>query len=67
MKTACYNDQESLKEKKPAVEKMKLLSIVSSELSRKNLHVQFLENNILDGIKLWYFIHIDFSLVGTFS
>ncbi|KAK5669779.1 hypothetical protein BDV3_003852 [Batrachochytrium dendrobatidis] len=53
MKEAASNDQEFNKNKQPAIAKLKLLPSVLDLLSRITWYSQFLENNILEGIKLW--------------
>ncbi|KAH6576088.1 hypothetical protein BASA50_000426 [Batrachochytrium salamandrivorans] len=53
MRDAALNDQEFNKNKQPAIAKLKLLPSVLELLSRITWFSQFLENNILEGIKLW--------------
>ena len=53
MKRAADEDQSLNERKLPALAKLKMLPKVLQELSKASLHVQFLENNILEGVKLW--------------
>ena len=53
MKEAAFQDLEDLKRDQPGLKKMKLLPIVLENLQKRHLHSQFLDNSILDGIKLW--------------
>jgi hypothetical protein len=53
MKEAAFQDLEDLKRDQPGLKKMKLLPIVLENLQKRHLHCQFLDNSILDGIKLW--------------
>ena len=53
MKEAAYQDLEDLKLDKPGLKKMKLLPVVLENLQKRHLHAQFLDNSILEGIRLW--------------
>jgi hypothetical protein len=53
MKEAAYQDLEDLKQDKPGLKKMKLLPVVLENLQKRHLHAQFLDNSILEGIRLW--------------
>ncbi|KAG2184732.1 hypothetical protein INT43_000645 [Umbelopsis isabellina] len=53
MKDAAYNDITANEDKRPAISKLKMLNIVTTALSKNNLHEQFLENQILEAVKLW--------------
>lgn len=53
MKEAAFQDLEDLKQDKPGLKKMKLLPTVLENLQKRHLHSQFLDNSILDGIRLW--------------
>ncbi|KAI8926194.1 hypothetical protein BC831DRAFT_457339 [Entophlyctis helioformis] len=53
MTEAAKNDIDFNKNKQPAIAKLKLLPSVMGLLSRVTWYSQFLENNILEGIKLW--------------
>ncbi|CAO3686867.1 unnamed protein product [Umbelopsis vinacea] len=53
MKDAAYNDIAANEDKRPAISKLKMLNIVTSALTKTHLHEQFLENQILEAIKLW--------------
>ncbi|GAB5588284.1 Transcription factor iws1 [Umbelopsis nana] len=53
MKDAAYNDIAANEDKRPAISKLKMLNTVTSALTKTHLHEQFLENQILEAIKLW--------------
>ncbi|KAJ3233841.1 Transcription factor iws1 [Chytriomyces hyalinus] len=53
MKEAANADQEFNRKQQPAIAKIKLLPTVTMQLSKAHLYEQFLDNNILDGMKLW--------------
>ncbi|KAG2176826.1 hypothetical protein INT44_007490 [Umbelopsis vinacea] len=53
MKDAAYNDIAANEDKRPAISKLKMLNTVTAALTKTNLHEQFLENQILEAIKLW--------------
>ncbi|KAJ3064771.1 Transcription factor iws1 [Podochytrium sp. JEL0797] len=53
MKEAAHTDQEFNRLQQPAIAKIKMLSIVNTQLAKTNLYEQFLDNNILEGMKLW--------------
>ncbi|KAJ3014967.1 UNVERIFIED_CONTAM: Transcription factor iws1, partial [Siphonaria sp. JEL0065] len=53
MKEAANADIEFNKLKQPAIAKIKLLPKVTAQLAKMNLAEQFLDNNILDGMKIW--------------
>ncbi|KAJ3107491.1 Transcription factor iws1 [Phlyctochytrium planicorne] len=53
MKEAAFNDKEFNRNKQPAIAKVTLLPAVVEHLSRKHLFDQYLDNNLLDGMRLW--------------
>ncbi|RKP18062.1 hypothetical protein ROZALSC1DRAFT_30196 [Rozella allomycis CSF55] len=53
MKMAAIKDVELNQEKKPALEKLKLLSLVEEELGKRDLYEHFLDNGILEAIRMW--------------
>ena len=53
MKEAAYQDLVDIKQDKPGLKKMKLLPTVLENLQKRHLHSQFLDNSILEGIRLW--------------
>ncbi|KNC99310.1 uncharacterized protein SPPG_05560 [Spizellomyces punctatus DAOM BR117] len=53
MKRAAQQDGELNKSNHPAIEKLKMLPRVMNLLQREQLYEQFLENNVLEGMKLW--------------
>ncbi|KAJ3334345.1 Transcription factor iws1 [Blyttiomyces sp. JEL0837] len=53
MKEAAHTDQEFNQQRQPAVAKMKLLAAVTSQLAKSPIYEQFLDNNILEAMKLW--------------
>ncbi|KAJ3114797.1 Transcription factor iws1 [Physocladia obscura] len=53
MREAASADHEFNRLQQPAIAKIKLLPKVSVQLSKTHLYDQFLDNNILDGMKLW--------------
>jgi transcription factor SPN1 len=53
MKQAAETDHELNKMKQPAIAKLKMLSAVQEQLNKANIYELFLDNNILEGIKVW--------------
>ncbi|KAJ2369059.1 Transcription factor iws1 [Coemansia sp. RSA 2610] len=53
MRDAAYRDIDDNKDRLPAVHKLSMLSDVMDELSKSHLYEAFLENNIVDSIRLW--------------
>ncbi|ORY43816.1 hypothetical protein BCR33DRAFT_250040 [Rhizoclosmatium globosum] len=53
MKEAAHADQEFNRLQQPAIAKIKLLNIVTNHLAKTHLYEQFLDNNLLEGMKLW--------------
>lgn len=53
MKAAAYSDQESNERKQPAMAKIRMLPSVITHLQKVSLYDQFIDNNILEAIKLW--------------
>ncbi|ORX99011.1 hypothetical protein K493DRAFT_335964 [Basidiobolus meristosporus CBS 931.73] len=53
MKQAAYNDIEANNERKPAIAKIRILPQVMIQLRKSNLHEAFVENHILEPIKMW--------------
>ncbi|KAI8836367.1 hypothetical protein BC829DRAFT_456573 [Chytridium lagenaria] len=52
MKEAAYSDQDFNRKQQPAIAKVKLLPAVIEHLAKKQYFDQYLDNNILDGMKL---------------
>ncbi|KAK9767904.1 Transcription factor iws1 [Basidiobolus ranarum] len=53
MKQAAYSDIEANNERKPAIAKIRILPQVMIQLRKSNLHEAFVENHILEPIKMW--------------
>jgi len=53
MEAAAEDDFQANKEKRPAVNKIKMLSEVEVQLEKKQLHEVFVDHNILDILKKW--------------
>ncbi|KAI9092150.1 hypothetical protein DFS34DRAFT_311439 [Phlyctochytrium arcticum] len=53
MKDAAFTDLELHNAKRPAVAKLQMLPKVMAQLNREQLFDQWLENNVLEGMKLW--------------
>ena len=58
MKAAAETDHELNKLKQPAIAKLKMLPSVDEQLTKATLFEQFLDNNILEGIKAWLEPHL---------
>ncbi|KAJ1729701.1 Transcription factor iws1 [Coemansia sp. Benny D160-2] len=53
MRDAAYRDIDDNKDRLPAIHKLSMLSEVIVELGKTQLYEVFLENNIVDSIRLW--------------
>ncbi|KAJ2159958.1 Transcription factor iws1 [Coemansia sp. RSA 552] len=53
MRDATYRDIDDNKDHLPAIHKLSMLSDVVEELSKSHLYEAFLDNNIVDSIRLW--------------
>ncbi|KAJ3413591.1 Transcription factor iws1 [Chytridiales sp. JEL 0842] len=53
MKEAAAKDEDLKQSRQPAIAKIMLLPSVVEQLSKNQLFEQFLDNNILEGVKLW--------------
>ncbi|KAJ2124916.1 Transcription factor iws1 [Coemansia sp. RSA 720] len=53
MRDAAYRDIDDNKDRLPAVHKLSMLPDVVEELSKTHLNEAFLDNNIVDSIRLW--------------
>ncbi|KAJ2549347.1 Transcription factor iws1 [Coemansia sp. RSA 1878] len=53
MRDAAYRDIDDNKDRLPAVHKLSMLPDVIEELSKTHLNEAFLDNNIVDSIRLW--------------
>ncbi|KAJ2004019.1 Transcription factor iws1 [Coemansia thaxteri] len=53
MRDAAYRDIDDNKDRLPAVHKLSMLSDVVEELGKAQLYDAFLDNNIVDSIRLW--------------
>ncbi|KAJ1644282.1 Transcription factor iws1 [Coemansia erecta] len=53
MRDAAYRDIDDNKDRLPAIHKLSMLSDVVEELGKTQLYEAFLDNNIVDSIRLW--------------
>ncbi|KAJ2233295.1 Transcription factor iws1 [Coemansia sp. RSA 1722] len=53
MRDAAYRDIDDNKDRLPAIHKLSMLQDVVDELSKTQLYEAFLDNNIVDSIRLW--------------
>ncbi|KAJ1816868.1 Transcription factor iws1, partial [Coemansia sp. RSA 2599] len=53
MRDAAYRDIDDNKDRLPAIHKLSMLSDVVAELGKTQLYEAFLDNNIVDSIRLW--------------
>ncbi|KAJ2082163.1 Transcription factor iws1 [Coemansia sp. RSA 988] len=53
MRDAAYRDIDDNKDRLPAIHKLSMLSDVIEELGKSHLYEAFLDNNIVDSIRLW--------------
>lgn len=61
MKQAAFKDQDLNRQRKPAITKLMMLPAVMGYLQRENLYNAFLENHILNGIKMWFVLYVERS------
>ncbi|KAI8326414.1 hypothetical protein GQ54DRAFT_239768, partial [Martensiomyces pterosporus] len=53
MRDAAYHDIDDNKDRLPAIHKVAMLSDVVEELGKAHLYEAFLDNNIVDSLRLW--------------